>query len=269
MQIYYINLDRSSERRVFMEGQFGRLGLSATRIEATAEASLTKEQLARHCDPRHGAWVMPRELCCTLSHIRTLEIFLASTARYALILEDDALLSRSLPRFLSAYESENERFDFCRIETSLEPVRRIDGRDPDIAGVAISRVFSQSAGTAAYVVSRRAAERLAASPLLLVKPLDNVLGDPYNPVFRGLTVRHADPGLAIQTRLLEAGEGPSLATEIGGRRKRAEMERPHFWRRLPHIVASALERDVVIGVRRTFHRYVDGARRKRIPFRPD
>jgi hypothetical protein len=47
------------------------------------------------------------------------------------------------------------------------------------------------------------------------------------------------------------------------------MERQHFWRRLPHILASAFQRDIVIAARRGWYRYVDGAKRRRIPFRPD
>ena len=43
MDIYYINLARRTDRRDFMEAQFQKLGLAATRIEAVTPADISEE----------------------------------------------------------------------------------------------------------------------------------------------------------------------------------------------------------------------------------
>lgn len=268
MQIYYINLARRADRRTFMEDQFSRLGLAATRIEAVTPDELSAEDLDRWCNPARGRWHTPPELCCSLSHLKATRTLQASEHPYALVLEDDAVLSASLPRFLLAYDAESPPYDLVRIETSLERLRLKRGAGPDIGGVAICSSYSPTAGAAGYVVSRRAAGLASAGREMWLKPPDQVFFNPYEPLPRRLVVRQTDPGLCIQTYLLEATGLPDLPSDLVGRNARAVAEAPHFWRRLPHVIAVALERDVVVGAQKAWHQYVGGARKRRIEFHP-
>ncbi len=68
-----------------MERQFTGLGLAATRVEALTPIDLSDRQ--RQATAGGG---MEGALCCVLSHRRAIGDFVASTAAWALILEDDA-----------------------------------------------------------------------------------------------------------------------------------------------------------------------------------
>src|SRR5690349_706446 len=100
--IYYINLRDRTDRRAFMQGQFAKLGLDAVRVDAVSIASLTSEQLTLYCDESSSHYLRPPAAACTLSHVKCWEAFLAipGSPQWALILEDDAVLSGALPAFL-------------------------------------------------------------------------------------------------------------------------------------------------------------------------
>ena len=68
-RVYYINLERRSDRREHIESELTRVGLSGERVDAIWD--------------RNGA------LGCMQSHSKALAAFLASDAETALILEDD------------------------------------------------------------------------------------------------------------------------------------------------------------------------------------
>src|SRR3569833_23496 len=103
MDIYYINLDGRPDRRAFMEEQFARLGLKATRVRAITPTELTREQLDRHCNPSRGPWLEPGALCCSLSHLEVVRRVAGGSGSPALVLEDDVVISRTLPAFLDAF----------------------------------------------------------------------------------------------------------------------------------------------------------------------
>ncbi len=68
-RVYYINLERRSDRRQHIESEIARVGLTGERVDAIWD--------------RNGA------LGCMQSHSKALAAFLASDAETALILEDD------------------------------------------------------------------------------------------------------------------------------------------------------------------------------------
>lgn len=75
MRIYYINLDRRTDRRSEMQAKFVRLGLTAERVSAVTPAEISDEQRAKYCDARNRHWMTDVELCCSLSHIKVLNQF--------------------------------------------------------------------------------------------------------------------------------------------------------------------------------------------------
>jgi|AntAceMinimDraft_5_1070358.scaffolds.fasta_scaffold90945_2 glycosyl transferase family 25 len=94
--IFYVNLERSRERRERMEAMFREWKLDRyTRVEAFDGAALVgdPQRLAYTVSlpPNHG--MNPGELGCTLSHLRVAEMVLASGHAYALVMEDDIHLT--------------------------------------------------------------------------------------------------------------------------------------------------------------------------------
>ncbi len=269
VQIYYINVAARTDRRAFMEAQFARLGLAATRIEAVTPADLTPAQIARHCDPRRGAYLMPPELCCGLSHSKALGAVAEAGAPFAVILEDDCVLSARLPKFLAAFETLAPPLDLLRLETTFEQLRLLPAGLPPLAGIAICRPYSWASGAGGYLVSRRGAALAAGSRQFWSKAADRVLSNPYEPLPRRLHLCQVNPALAVQAERL-GGTAPHLPSNIHAERHEGmRLEHVHFWRRRPHAIANWINRDIVVGAQKAWHQYVRGARKQAVAFAPD
>ena len=93
--IYYINLNRSHDRRRRMEAMFRQWGLRATRLEAFDGSSLVGdlEALGRTVELPEDHNLSPGELGCTLSHLRAAEAVLEEDVEVALVMEDDIYLT--------------------------------------------------------------------------------------------------------------------------------------------------------------------------------
>jgi glycosyl transferase, family 25 len=262
MRIYYINLAQRTDRRRFMESQFEKLGLLATRIEAVAPQDLTAADVQRYCNPERSAWLVPTQLCCGLSHQRVAATLLEQGARHALVLEDDAVLSGRLPSFLRAFaEEERPDVNLLRIETTFEPMRLARSGTPDIAGIALMRLYSWAVGTCGYIISRMGAEAIAQSPEFRFKPADQVLSNPYEALPRQLGLLQSNPGLAVQAERMDAGT--PLGSTIN-----PERDSPQYAGRNAVSFTMSMNRHIVGPARKTWHQYISGARKHDVPFSP-
>lgn len=88
MKIFVINLKRRPDRKVRMASQLRRLGLIPIWIDGVDGCSGTPM-------PR-GTLVNCGHYGCFMSHVRVLNAFLDGTESYAMVMEDDAVLSPSL-----------------------------------------------------------------------------------------------------------------------------------------------------------------------------
>src|SRR5690606_3854414 len=87
-QTYLINLDRATERLEMMENEFNRIQLPFIRISAVDAKNLDKESF--QVKNRYDRDLLPGEIGCFLSHVKTLKTFLDSDKDFAVIIEDDA-----------------------------------------------------------------------------------------------------------------------------------------------------------------------------------
>lgn len=267
MRIYYINLDRRTDRRSDMDAQFQRLGLNAERIPALTPTNLSAEQKLRHCDPRNLHWMTEAELSCSLSHLKAMETFLADDTDYALILEDDVMLSPSLREFLSKLTEYSASWDILRLETYLDGQRFMPEADDEIGGISIRRSWSWCAGAAAYIVSRKAARAIIDSKEFLRLQTDGALFNPYESLSRRLAVRHCFPGLAVQLDRIDTDRRDS---DLAAARKRHEEPIPLPWpQRTWRKVAGILKTEILYGAQRQFHTLFGGARKVMVPFKAD
>ena len=196
--IYFVNQDARPERRQFMAEQFERLGLAATRIAGAEPAELTGDQLACYCNQRNVHFLSPQQLCCSLGHFRAWQAFLATGADRALILEDDAVLSERLPGFLA--ELPGMPCDVLRVEISSRPHLTSEPVGESICGIGFRQFRSTGWGSAAYIISRQAAEGLLANPHLFDLPTDAMLFCPLELPAKELRLLQADPALCVQLR---------------------------------------------------------------------
>lgn len=227
MDIYCINMATRTDRWRWMQSQFAALKLEARRIDAVIPADLTAEQRDAYCNPKRLRSIVEPLYCCGLSHRQVWEAIAAGNRPWALVLEDDAVLSRSLPKFLEAVDNGQPEFSLIRIEQFQRKPRRFGPVELRITqDFNLRRAYFRDAGTAGYVVSKRTAARLLNEKSFHREQIDAFLFNPHNPFGRSLGVLYTEPALCIQLDTQES-QMPERATDINQsvaehrRRKRA------------------------------------------------
>ncbi|HWA19706.1 MAG TPA: glycosyltransferase family 25 protein [Devosia sp.] len=264
LPIYYINLDNRPERRDFMEAQFARLGLSATRVSAVTPHGPRPDALAPHVDPRAGHWLTPLVEACGLSHLLCWTMLLAAPGRpdWALVLEDDGVLSTSLPAFLEAFgaQAEGTDADIVQLEVQLlHRARILPARYTLASGHRLARFRSTPYGSGAYLISRRAAESLLGRRDLFHQPIDIAMFRPFIGPGRSLRSYLSDPGLCIQLEVAGSASEASRS-DVSQDRFAAMMPGRRFLRR--QVVGSLNFIDHLVHLPR-------GLANKMIPFDGD
>lgn len=97
-KVYYINLDKSTKRRDFMENQFKELNIPITRISATYGKELDKEFLRKEKRKHHilAHFPLPNdgEIGICLTHFKLWEFLANQPEDFSIVLEDDALVHK-------------------------------------------------------------------------------------------------------------------------------------------------------------------------------
>ena len=220
--IFAINLDRSPDRWAQIERHFGHLAWPLQRIAAVdarkdPSAVLSVRGLSLQFPPDGVAWnshrnriFMLTEEACLAGHVLTWQQFLKTDLAYALVLEDDAEPQAGFVETLSDLLQSGPGADIVK----LEGVFRSGGRKAiplrDVGKHRLIRSLRPASGSAAYLVTRRGAERLLASVDHICVPADDFL---WNPAFHGCDVAHVSPWVIMQS-----GMASVIATDKAAKR---------------------------------------------------
>jgi glycosyl transferase family 25 len=214
LDVYCINMASRPDRWQWMESQFRQLGLEATRIEAIVPTDLSAEERDLYCNPMRIWSIVAPLYCAGLSHRRVWERVAEGPANWALVLEDDAILSRSLPTFLKDIDESDARFSLIRIEQFEQRPRHFGPIETTLpSGIALRRARFRDAGSAGYVLSKRTAPRLLAEPSFYREQIDAFLFNPHSRFGRRLDVVYTDPALCIQLEIA-GSQRPERKTDI-------------------------------------------------------
>ena len=204
MDAYLINLARRSDRRRKMTEQLAALGLPVRLVEAIDARQVPDAVAARKFAASGPLGPLPKgDRCCTLSHMRAWEMFLASSDAHALILEDDVEIDAGagpLLRDPSWIPSDVgllkiERYGPANQRVLLDNITAVGG------GRRIGRMLSRHTGAAAYILTRDTARRLLDWPLAWTLPVDHMLFNPNNsPLAASLAPHQLTPAIARQTQ---------------------------------------------------------------------
>jgi glycosyl transferase family 25 len=201
MRVYLVNLDRRPDRRATMEAMAARLGLHIIRIPAVDAASAPTAQIDRlFAASGPLGEIPPGDKCCLLSHRLFWEQLVASGEDYATVLEDDAVLTASAPKFLTDASWIPPGVDLVKPEHYGPKGQRIlvSGRTAVAPGFELARLRSRHTGTGGYIISRRAAQRLLAIKQFHL-PVDHLLFNPNNsPEFSWLAPQQLIPAVLRQ-----------------------------------------------------------------------
>ena len=180
-----------------MDEQFATLGLGVERLQATTPETIGTEDLGPPSIKDMTRYLSLPEIAISISHFRIWKQMLDQGRRHVLVLEDDLLLSRRLPAFLSALGNEATGIDILRLETHQTAVRLHPKGEPGPAGLAFHVPLSFESGAGAYVISAACAARILSSPRRFSMPLDDLLFSLASPFRNGSAIRVAVPALAL------------------------------------------------------------------------
>ncbi len=201
LPIRFINLDRAGERRTVLEARADALGLTIERVRAVEAGDVPADEMER----LSRSWerdLSGAEVACFLSHRLQWER-VAREGRAALILEDDAVLSRRLPQILPAIEA-LDGVDLLNLEDFGRRRFLAKGKGEDLAGgVRRVRCLRDKAGAAGYVLWPSGAERLLRIVEGRAAPADAALHG------AALVAFVAEPSLVLQAFVLDALGGTS------------------------------------------------------------
>lgn len=94
-----VSLPSATERRADISEQAQRLGIHVRFIDAVAGKDLPPDVPEYNRKARKKCYhydLVPNEVACTLSHIKALNYFLESEAKYTVIIEDDVFFSDNI-----------------------------------------------------------------------------------------------------------------------------------------------------------------------------
>jgi len=95
-KVYYINLDKSVQRRDFMENQFKKLNIPLTRIPAVYGKKLPQDFLKKakrqHNILTHFPYLNDGEIGICLTHFKLWKFLSKQSEDFSIVLEDDALI---------------------------------------------------------------------------------------------------------------------------------------------------------------------------------
>lgn len=236
--IFAINLDRSPERWHALSEAFSRLPHPLERVPALdarlqPQAVLGVRGLSIALPPAGLGYSMVRgreyllvQEACFASHIVALRRFLASAHDLALILEDDAVPGARTASVLESLRSIDVPFDVVRLEAIRLSGSRPAFKVASLGAETLVRSLKPSSGSAAYVVTRAAAEKLIAKACRNLLPFDDYLA---NPALHGCDVAYVSP-LPIRQ-----ADAPSVIAESYDRRQLRRRRGPIPFLKQAHV----------------------------------
>lgn len=152
MKCYVINLERSPDRLTHIRERLASLDVQFERITAVD---------GQHLSGDFGDTPLTSgEVACFLSHIKCWEKISLGHDEYAVVLEDDVMISDDGAAFLKNYDWIPKKSNIVKIETYNQNcfVSRIGKK---VRGDrAVHKLSSWHSGTAAYIISKNKAKQL-------------------------------------------------------------------------------------------------------------
>ena len=209
MKVYYINLNRSTERRAWMESQLSKLVVPFERISAVDGHRMSAEAFgaAVEWSELRTKGLSYSEIGCFLSHRMAWQRISEHSENFGAVIEDDVLLSNHIDKFLIDDTWIPDCAALVRIETTNFRVQLTNCHGSGkLAGITYSvSEFKNIFGAGAYILHRDMATWLVDRFVRIGDEVDKELmgqelfrnGRPKFAQLRGLQVQLV-PALAVQ-----------------------------------------------------------------------
>jgi len=191
MDILVISLPNAKERRDFQQNQLSKLGLEFEFLDATSTHDLNEATYKQH----YQDWQRPlkkTEVACYYSHRRAWDRVIQSN-RPALILEDDALLSKCVPELLKDF-ADKENTDLINLENRGRKKFVSRSGESIACNSKLLRLYQDRTGAAGYILWPSGAKKL----IQCEDQKGIALADAHITACNNLTVYQVEPAPIIQ-----------------------------------------------------------------------
>lgn len=184
-----------------MQKLLEKIGASYQRVPAVDAQELQEKRFSAI----FGRELSKPEIACARSHFRAWQEaleFIKVNRGYAVIGEDDAVLSPTILPFLKELESSPLDFDIVHLEDPKKAPYFLTAKNDFqiVNGVKVARLLSKAVCTAGYVVSEKGLEKLINFSESFDLPIDEWLFNPYSKVWKKLEIYQPDRPLVWQLR---------------------------------------------------------------------
>lgn len=237
MITYLINLDERQDRLKFIEYQTKKIGLNYERVTAFPKYSFEVQSIA------HTSNLGNSEIACLLSHQYCWMQFLKSTHSLCMILEDDVIISHTIPSVINHIRSA----PFYTFNIKLETIdRRVTIAKNSLfktSDFSFHKIMSRNDGSAAYMIDRSAANHLIKENDWSIAA-DGYLFNPRSPGFLNNTLQTV-PGVCIQGKKIDSiNKLPVYRSDIA----RVKISTP-LKRRVTRAVENYTLKNIIYGKR--------------------
>ena len=233
MLLFVINMDGSVERMANIGEQLNSLCVQYQRVSAIDGRKLSESEFNRLTYPltHIGSKVkFTRELTkgevgCFLSHKLCWEKLLTSNEKWALILEDDVVISPHAGRYLKCDDWLPPDVKLCQLNSPCElKWGRIgkDRKEVDSNITLVQPIYPTPVGGFAYFISREAAFEAVKLSDKFPAPVDDFLFSPWFEISKKFTVWRTSPSLVIPRN--------DVLSDIGDRSKKSVRKASFFIR---------------------------------------
>lgn len=178
--IWVLNLERSKDRRFFMENQLKGLNLEFEIIKAVDGQALGEDDLKGYSERKTircvGTALGPSAIACALSHARMWHRIIEENLNEVLILEDDALIGETLIDILRSRHQFPPDWEFMNFFTDAQ---KLPFSTPIIEHYNVCRFKGNANRTSTYLINRRGAEKLLKNCFPIRYAADGLTGRTY------------------------------------------------------------------------------------------
>lgn len=175
-KILVINLDSSEDRLLSMGNQLAELGMDFERIAGVRGSELSEEEKSAVYDrqvniKKYYKLLNDGEIGCYLSHVRCYEKIVSDQLDFALILEDDAILTPDIVKFIDQIDCLEKNWDYVKLSHGRKQ-KDIQNTTVLIDNLAIGNTAKLPSTTTGQFVSLNGASKLIKHALPVARPID-------------------------------------------------------------------------------------------------
>lgn len=189
MQVYVVSLKHSTDRQRSIRYQCERLGIKPIFIDAIYGEDLSKFEINQYCNQEKAKQLFGRELLsgeigCALSHKKIYEKMISEEIKYAVILEDDAIVDKSVVNAIQTCTCTPFKWDLILFghyatynkSKAVRSQTSFWGKK-NYKDLKFYRLVGRTSGTHGYMITYEGARKLYSKLNKITKPIDYYTSD--------------------------------------------------------------------------------------------